>query len=55
MFSMLWNAFLQQPFWVQTVLIIAIFLRLGWPDFFAQRIAAPNRRRWRQRRSRWDD
>jgi hypothetical protein len=52
-FSMLWNAFLQQPFWIQAVLIIGIILRFGWPEFFAERATAPHRRRWR--RNRWDD
>jgi hypothetical protein len=51
-FSMLWNALLQQPFWIQAVLVIGIILRLGCPEFFAERETAPYRRR---RRIRWDD
>jgi hypothetical protein len=53
-FSMLWNAFLTQPFWIQAVLVIGIILRFGWPEFFAERETAPRRRRWR-RRNRWDE
>ena len=52
-FSILWNAFLQQPFWIQAVLVIGIILRLGWPEFFAVRETAPHCRR--RRRNRWDD
>ena len=52
--SMFWNAFVQQPFWIQAALVIGIILRLGWPEFFAERETAPRRRRWR-RRNRWDD
>jgi hypothetical protein len=51
-FSLLWNAFLQQPFWIQAVLVIGIILRLGRPELFAGREIAPHRRR---RWDRWDD
>ncbi len=54
-FSMLWNAFVQQPFWIQAVLVVGVFLRLGWPELLAERETSPRgRRRW-QRRDRWDD
>jgi hypothetical protein len=46
-FSMLWDAFLQQPFWIQAVLVIGIIVRLG--EFFAERETAP------RHRNRWDD
>lgn len=54
-FSMLWNAFVQQPFWIQAVLVISLILRVGWPEVFAEGETSPHhRRRWR-RRDRWDD
>jgi hypothetical protein len=51
--SMFWNAFLQQPFWIQAALVIGVILRLGWPELFADCEIVPRRRRWR-RRNRWD-
>jgi len=34
--SIFWNAFLQQPFWLQAGFVVAVILRIGWPDFFAE-------------------
>lgn len=51
--STIWNAFAQQPLWIQAVLVIGIIIRFGWPELFAERETTPRRRR--RRRNQWDD
>lgn len=50
--SIFWNVFLNQPFWIQAVLVIGIILRCGWPELFAHGETVPRhrrRRRWNRR------